>query len=253
MGEFMDSVTARAARRDDLSAADTPPALDVVLAHEDFFIIDKPPGMTVQRDETHGDGVLEALRQQFKAPVWPVHRLDAGTSGLLLVARTEAGNRELSRLFREHRVEKAYLAVSQRTPSRKQGWVKGDMLPARRGAWKLATTHDHPAVTRFFSKGLGGSRLFLVLPQTGKTHQIRVALKSLGSPIIGDRLYGGPEAGRLCLHAAGLRFPWGAGVVEAWRWPDTGGDFGPLSDPEVQAWVRDASAAVQGPAVILAP
>lgn len=251
MGEFMDSVTGRPVGPDGLLPSGQAEGLRTVLSHEDFLIVDKPPGMTVQRDVTHGPGVLEALRQTLDAPVWPVHRLDAGTSGLLIVARSEAGNRELSRLFREHHVQKAYLAVSRRTPSRKQGWVKGDMEQARRGAWKLTTSMQHPAITRFFSKGLGGSRLFLVLPHTGKTHQIRVALKSLGAPISGDSLYGGAEAGRMFLHAAGLRFPWGSGVIEAWSWPEAVGDFGPLGDPAIREWVRETSASVQGPAVIL--
>jgi tRNA pseudouridine32 synthase/23S rRNA pseudouridine746 synthase len=85
------------------------------------------------------------------------------------------------------------------------------MLKGRRGSWKLAKTADDPAVTRFFSAALReGERAFLVRPFTGKTHQIRVALKSLGSPVAGDPRYADSTEARKedrgYLHAYALRF-----------------------------------------------
>jgi tRNA pseudouridine32 synthase/23S rRNA pseudouridine746 synthase len=98
-----------------------------------------------------------------------------------------------------------------RKPKKKQGWVKGDMASARRGDYKLLTTMENPAITQFISCALRPhERFFLVKPHTGKTHQIRVALKSLGSPIAGDERYAQADEARKeergYLHAYALRF-----------------------------------------------
>ena len=83
------------------------------------------------------------------------------------------------------------------------------MQKARDGAWKLCQSHENPAKTRFISIGCEPHlRLFVLYPETGKTHQLRVAMKSLGSPILGDPLYGKKEeiADRVYLHAIRLEF-----------------------------------------------
>ncbi|NQZ10809.1 MAG: RNA pseudouridine synthase, partial [Algicola sp.] len=102
-------------------------------------------------------------------------------------------------------------AISDQKPKKKQGWIKGDMGKARRGEYKLLRTLENPAITRFISRVVdAGSRLFLVSPRSGKTHQIRVALKSIGSPILGDDLYYSDghlkDVDRGYLHAYALRF-----------------------------------------------
>lgn len=216
------------------------PACAVIplLQQEDFWIVNKPTGMSVQQSH-HGPGVLSALKEAYAGEFYPVHRLDAGTSGLLIVARNAQGNAQLSKLFRERQVEKYYLAMSARKPDKKQGTVSGDMEKSRRGAWKLLHTQTQPAVTRFFSKGVGGNRLFLVKPYTGKTHQIRVALKSLGAPIIGDELYGGVAADRLYLHAYGLKFTYHEQDIAMTCLPPLAGAFDCLQEEENQAWIAD--------------
>ena len=106
-------------------------------------------------------------------------------------------------------MEKYYLAISSRKPLKKQGLIIGDMLKSRNGDWKLSKTRQHPAVTQFFSYSVGsGKRLFVLKPHTGKTHQLRVALKSIGAAILGDNRYGNPStpAARMHLHAYCLRF-----------------------------------------------
>lgn len=80
------------------------------------------------------------------------------------------------------------------------------MTKARRGAWKLTRSMRNPAITQFSSKNIGAYRLFILHPKTGKTHQLHVALKSLGSPILGDTRYGGTQAPRLFLHASEIAF-----------------------------------------------
>lgn len=142
------------------------------------------------------------------------YRLDAGTSGCLLLAKSQESATDLIAQFRSKTVQKYYVALSDRRPKKKMGSIVGAMKKGRRGSWLLEPDHgDNPAVTRFISTGTGdGSstlRAFLVKPETGKTHQIRVALKAMGSPVLGDVRYASKEAAqlhdRLYLHCAAMR------------------------------------------------
>ena len=184
---------------------------DVVENNSDFIVIYKKPN-TSFHSESGEPGLFETVRQTEKLDeLFPVHRLDKVTSGLLVMAKTKDVNRQLTEAFRDRRVEKYYLAISAKKPTKKQGLIKGDMAPSRRGAWKLLVTQDNPATTQIFSKSIAsGRRLFIVKPHTGKTHQIRVALKSIGAPILGDALYGDAIASEICdrtyLHAFSLAF-----------------------------------------------
>lgn len=159
--------------------------------HEEsgFYVLAKPVGLSMH-DSPAGPGIVTLFREMVgDRDIFPCHRLDNATSGLLLLAKGKANTRILSDLFFQRQIQKYYVAISAGKPKKKQGAVVGDMLPARDGCWKLAKTTDNPAVTQFFSYGLGGFRLFVVKPSTGKTHQIRVALKSLSAGIIGDERY----------------------------------------------------------------
>lgn len=184
--------------------------LPILADHPRFLLIDKPAGLPCQR-EGEGDSVLDRLRAQKPGEALHlVHRLDKLTSGLLLVARGADAATELGALFAGRDIAKYYLALSDRPPKKKQGLVSGDMDKGRNGSWKLLPTRTDPAITRFFSTGLGqGRRLFAVRPHTGRTHQIRVALKAIGSPILGDARYGGTAADRGYLHAYALAFTLG--------------------------------------------
>jgi len=178
-----------------------------------FIVIHKFSGVGFH-DEREGEalrpGLVSALKEEFTT-LYPVHRLDKVTSGLLLFAKDLNTCQQLNALFATHQIEKYYLAIADKKPRKKQGRISGDMLKARRGAWKLARTKENPALTEFVSTPLGqGLRLFLLRPYTGKTHQLRVAMKSLGAPIIGDVMYGDAQQSlghdRAYLHALCLRF-----------------------------------------------
>jgi tRNA pseudouridine32 synthase / 23S rRNA pseudouridine746 synthase len=177
--------------------------------NEDFVLINKKAGENFHSDDGKM-GFFQQLKNDY-GDLYPVHRLDKVTSGLLVCAKNLEACRSLNTLFSERKVEKFYLAISDRKPKKKQGWIIGDMEKSRRGTWKLCDSRDNPAVTQFFSTSMGsGERLFLLKPQTGKTHQLRVALKSLGSPICGDPLYY-PGLNKSCesrcyLHAYAMRF-----------------------------------------------
>ena len=183
--------------------------LDIVYQTDDFIIIYKPCGLSVHKDQSK-IGLTTLLAKQLNVPqVWLVHRLDKVTSGLLILALNAESAAEFYRLFSEHCIQKTYFALSTQKPKKKQGLIIGDMQKARNGAWKLCQSKENPAITRFESVSCEPNlRLFILKPQTGKTHQLRVAMKSLGSPILGDTLYGKntENIDRTYLHAARLQF-----------------------------------------------
>jgi len=164
----------------------------IIKNHEDFLLINKSPGVSFHK-ESDTEGLLELLKKEPDiSELHTVHRLDKVTSGLLLFAKNPEVAKDISRQFRDRLVEKYYIALSDRKPHKKQGLIKGDMGKARRGSWKLLRTMNNPAVTQFFSCSTRNNlRLFIIKPLTGKTHQVRVALKSIGSPVLGDPIYHG--------------------------------------------------------------
>lgn len=174
----------------------------------EFVVVHKFPGVVVQ-GERDGETLLNFVREGMGlAELYPVHRLDKETSGVVVFAKTKAANQALSQAFADKKVKKIYLALSDRKPIKKQGLIRGDMVKARGGSYRLTRSLENPAETRFNSCSLAPSqRLFILTPFSGKTHQLRVALKSLSAPIIGDKRYGGTGADRMYLHAYALSFP----------------------------------------------
>lgn len=179
----------------------------VVLDQPDFLVVNKMTGIDMH-DDAGVPGLVSRVSAFLGQNVYPVHRLDKVTSGLVLLAKNKEATRLLSQAFADRLVKKIYLAISDRTPKKKQGWIKGDMAKGRNGSWKLLHSSENPAVTRFQSVSLTlpRHRLYIVSPHTGKTHQIRVAMKSIGAPILGDERYGGSVAERTYLHAWRLHF-----------------------------------------------
>ena len=199
--------------------------LDIVYQTDDFIIIYKPCGLSVHKDQSK-IGLTTLLARQLNVPqVWLVHRLDKVTSGLLILALNAESAAEFFRLFSEHHIQKTYLALSNQKPKKKQGLRVGDMQQARNGAWKLCHSKENPAITRFDSVSCEPNlRLFILKPQTGKTHQLRVAMKSLGSPILGDALYGKntEKIDRTYLHAARLQFEFKGKAFDVFTPPKEG-------------------------------
>ncbi|SEI75803.1 tRNA pseudouridine32 synthase / 23S rRNA pseudouridine746 synthase [Allopseudospirillum japonicum] len=182
---------------------------ELIYQHPDFILINKPAGVSVHKDQTSTSWV-SAWEQRLQEPhLYLVHRLDKMTSGLILLARHANAAAALSELFAQRQVHKYYLALVGNKPKKKQGLICGDMQKGRGGNWKLLPTRQRPAITQFFSIGLGlGMRACLLKPYTGYTHQLRVALKSLGAPILGDPRYAPAHlsADRGYLHAYSLQF-----------------------------------------------
>lgn len=209
----------------------------IIVEHPDFLAIDKPAGIAVHRDLAQ-EGLVTRLERQFGGKkLYLVHRLDRLTSGVLLLARSSAACAGLAALFAARAIDKFYVALSDRAPAKKQGLVRGDMERTRNGSWRLARTLRDPAVTQFFSVGAGpGVRLFLLRPATGRTHQLRVAMKSLGAPIIGDTRYGGTPSDRGYLHAMALGFEWRGERVRIESMPASGELFREEVQRTIAAW-----------------
>lgn len=195
-----------------------PPAEALTIVHVDdhLLIVDKPSGLlsVPGRGETKQDCVITRLQAS-----WPeamiAHRLDMSTSGLLVVARGEAMQREMYRLFRERAVDKRYIATVA-------GLVVPDVgeidLPLicdwpNRPRQMVSHTLGKPSLTRFrvlVRSPEHDATVVELEPITGRSHQLRVHLAALGHPILGDDLYAGPaanRAARLLLHAAEIAFP----------------------------------------------
>lgn len=206
------------------------PDFTLISRNPDFVVVAKAAGVDVHRDGDEA-GITEKVAAELSLPkLYLVHRLDKVTSGLMVMALSAESCAQLAALFREKQVQKYYLAVSARKPKKKQGWIIGDMERSRRGSWKLLPGRENPAVTQFFSKPLTpGLRAFLLKPHTGKTHQLRVALKSIGAPICGDALYDDAQVAaqedRTYLHAYSLMFNWQGELCRFSHWPDAGTHF----------------------------
>lgn len=187
---------------------------ELVVVHRDerFLVLNKPAGMlsVPARDETVTDSLVARVQRRFPGAL-AVHRLDLDTSGLLLVALDEEMYRLLQAQFLSREVQKRYVAVLEGDVARSEGTIE---LPLRvdldqRPRQLVDFEHGKAATTRFEVLSREGNRTRVAFfPLTGRTHQLRVHAAhqlGLGTPIVGDRLYGKPDS-RLMLHAEALRF-----------------------------------------------
>ncbi len=223
-------------------------AMQILYRDDNLAVIHKPPGLSLLRDRSGARCLWDELPDLLGCKPFQVHRLDKPTSGALAVALNARTQKQLTQAFAERSVRKYYLA-----------WVLGDPgargtidLPLKKGRksryrvaghradiretgkrWYLkncsaaddagegrAGKRGHPSLTRFRRLRVANGRaLLLLMPRTGRTHQLRVHLSWIGHPILGDGIYGKPDdpaqkAERLFLHAHRLVLP-GAGSFKA--------------------------------------
>ena len=193
----------------------------ILYMDKQVIVIDKPAGLATQGGSgltKHVDGMLDSLK--FEKPTRPklVHRLDRDTSGVLLVARTAQTASGLSASLALRDTSKVYWALTRGVPKQKHGVIKAALAKEGvRGKDERMTVSDEDdakaAVTEYAVMGTAGQEFAWVAarPITGRTHQIRVHLASLGTPIVGDFKYGGSDsrgkgeiADKLHLHARSI-------------------------------------------------
>lgn len=207
--------------------------IPLVIVYEDEYllVVDKPAGLVVHPAAGNLDGTLvNALLHHCRGQLSGiggvarpgiVHRIDKDTSGLLVIAKSDAAHEGLSRQFADHSIERAYLALVAGHPVPLAGTVRGSIARSSINRKKMALVEEgrgRHAVTHFRTlERLNLSALVECRLETGRTHQVRVHMTSIGHPLLGDPVYGrtparlrplltGLEFGRQALHAKELGF-----------------------------------------------
>ena len=206
-----------------------PIPLRVIYEDDDLAVIDKPAGLVCHAGAGRRSGTLvNAILHRWGQvkggdPMRPgiVHRLDKQTSGVMVIARSEPAIRSLGRQFKDREIRKEYLALVYGKVASAGGTIDAPLGrdPVDRKKISVRARKRRVAVTRYrLVESLGACSLLSVHPETGRTHQIRVHLASLGHPVVGDPVYGGGRSfpkelqplvsglGRFFLHAHRLEF-----------------------------------------------
>jgi 23S rRNA pseudouridine1911/1915/1917 synthase len=213
--------------RIDITLPPTPPRelkpeaipLKIIYEDDDLLAVDKPAGLTVHPAPGHpGHTLVNAILAHFPRladigdSLRPgvVHRLDKDTSGVMLVAKNSAAQANLARQFKSHSVTKAYLVLVKGKLEPESGIIEADIGRDPRDRKKMAVVaQGREARTEYrVIKNIGGYTLLEVMPETGRTHQIRVHLAAIGFPVVGDKVYGvkSKYLSRQFLHASRLGF-----------------------------------------------
>lgn len=207
-----------------LVAQDIP--LDIVYEDEDLLVVNKPAGMVVHPAPGHEDGTLVNALLHHCAGHLPadngeerpgiVHRIDQFTSGLLVVAKTEEALHGLVARFQAGSIHKTYLALVHGIPRPAVGHVETliGRSPTHRQKMAVVEENGREAITDYRTTGINMSSntsLLEVVIATGRTHQIRVHMKHLGYPVIGDPVYGNPKRDNA------LRIPRGRQLLHSWK------------------------------------
>lgn len=193
--------------------------MNILYEDNHLIAVEKPTGQLTQGDRTGDQSLFSEVKSFIKERdqkpgnvfLGLLHRLDRPVGGVVLFAKTSKAASRLSEQIREHTVEKTYEALVEGTPPKKgnvRQWLR------KNHARNIVQAYDHPvpdslpAELFFRTISTGEISRVEIIPTTGRPHQIRVAMKSLGTPILGDKKYGArkPYKGQIALHATGFTF-----------------------------------------------
>lgn len=204
--------------------------VEIVEEDEALMVLDKPSNLLVLPDRfNQGLPNLSTIIREELGEIFVVHRIDRETSGLIVFAKTAEAHASLNRQFEGREVEKTYHAIVLGVPAQNEGTINAPLSesPRQKGMMRVDEKGGKDAVTEYkVLEEFKGYAFVEVRPKTGRTHQIRVHLQSIGAPILGDLKYDGGEGfflsqvkpgykgveeerpllNRTALHAAGLSF-----------------------------------------------
>ena len=193
--------------------------LNIIYEDDDLLAVDKPAGLAVHPAPGHPSHTLvNAILSHFphladiSDSLRPgvVHRLDKDTSGVMLVAKNSAAQADLSQQFKSHSVTKAYLVLVKGKLTPENGVIEADIGRDPRNRKRMAVVAEGREARTGYRvvKYIGDYTLIEVMPETGRTHQIRVHLAAIGYPVVGDKVYGvkSPYLSRQFMHACRLGF-----------------------------------------------
>ena len=188
---------------------DVPRHFEILAEDETFLAIDKPAGLPMHTTAKFWKNTLVAiLRERFPTEALQIcHRLDRETSGVLLVARDRVAASFLKRAFAQRLVKKNYLALVHGVPKNPEGVIDQPMrlVDSKTHIMMGVAADGSPAVTRYrVVRSFADHALVEASPETGRQHQIRVHLASIGHPVVGDKLYGASEQAFMDYCEAGL-------------------------------------------------
>jgi tRNA pseudouridine32 synthase/23S rRNA pseudouridine746 synthase len=185
----------------------------ILFENEDLVAIDKPEGVAAvpERRPDCAESLFEKLCAERGERLYIVHRLDKETSGVILFARTAEAHRALNLQFEKRLVRKVYLALAHGVITDDWGVIDKPLRRFGSGRVGIDAQHGRASITEFRVLGrLGPHTLLELYPRTGRRHQIRVHLYSIGHPVVGDPLYGDKALQknypRMMLHAHRLTF-----------------------------------------------
>lgn len=196
--------------------------INVIYEDNHLIAVNKPAGVLVHADKTGDECLEEAIKQYIKHKydkpgdvfLGVIHRLDRPVSGVVVFARTSKALSRMNKLFQDRKVDKQYIAIVNHIPHDLEGtlthYLKKDTNRNIARAYHKEVKGGKKSTLDYeYKSGLNGYHLLEVRPHTGRPHQIRVQLSSMGTPIVGDLKYGyntPTQDASICLHCSSLKF-----------------------------------------------